>query len=394
MQQKLINHSPDLKRLRDEGYDIQIRGGYLVIRHVPYVNANKQICFGTLVSELNLSDNTTTVRPNHTMHFAGEYPCTSEGVHLTGIVHTEAKKIMFDDFEVQFYFSSKPDVGYYNDYYHKVITYISMLGTAAEILDDTVTARTFPVIEDDQEDSVFNYFNTAASRADIVAINDKLKGQKIAIVGLGGTGAYVLDMLAKTPVAEIHLYDDDLFHLHNAFRAPGAASLEQLENGSAKVEYYANVYSNMHKHIYPHAVRIDNTNVHELYDKSYVFVCVDKDTVRQFIFDQLIKNGIPFIDSGMGIMKNLAGDLLTGIVRVTTGTPEKNDHMHKHIGSVDDENEDYKSNIQIADLNMLNATLAVIKWKKLSGFYYDGMNEHHLIFSLNVSETSSDDITE
>ena len=31
--------------------------------------------------------------------------------------------------------------------------------------------------------------------------------------------------------------------------------------------------------------------------------------------------------------------------------------------------DDYNRNIQIADLNALNAAFAVIKWKKLFGFY-------------------------
>ena len=71
---------------------------------------------------------------------------------------------------------------------------------------------------------MFLYEDTASSRADIVTINSKLKSLRIGIVGLGGTGSYVLDFVAKTPVKEIHLFDGDTFDQHNAFRAPGAAS--------------------------------------------------------------------------------------------------------------------------------------------------------------------------
>jgi tRNA A37 threonylcarbamoyladenosine dehydratase len=46
---------------------------------------------------------------------------------------------------------------------------------------------------------------------------------------MGGTGSYILDLVAKTAVMEIHLFDGDDFNQHNAFRAPGAASLEDLE---------------------------------------------------------------------------------------------------------------------------------------------------------------------
>jgi hypothetical protein len=34
----------------------------------------------------------------------------------------------------------------------------------------------------------------------------------------------------------------------------------------------------------------------------------------------------------------------------------------------------------VADLNALNAALAVIKWKKLFGFYQDMKSEHHSQF--------------
>jgi hypothetical protein len=47
------------------------------------------------------------------------------------------------------------------------------------------------------------------------------------------------------------------------------------------------------------------------------------------------------------------------------------------------ENGDYARNIQIADLNALNAILAVIKWKKLFGFYVDFEQEHHSTYTVN-----------
>ena len=43
----------------------------------------------------------------------------------------------------------------------------------------------------------------------------------MAVIGLGGTGAYVLDFFVKTPVREIRAFDLDAFHVHNAFRSPG-----------------------------------------------------------------------------------------------------------------------------------------------------------------------------
>ena len=50
-----------------------------------------------------------------------------------------------------------------------------------------------------------------------------------------------------------------------------------------------------------------------------------------------------------------------------------------------------KSNIQIADLNMLNAALAVIRWKKLFGVYQDFEKELHSTYTMNVNMLLSED---
>lgn len=102
--------------------------------------------------------------------------------------------------------------------------------------------------------NVFKYPDTNSSRAGIEFLNRKFENQKIAIIGLGGTGSYILDQVAKTPVKEIHIFDGDEFQLHNAFRSPGAVSSEKLEteNGIKKVDYYYGIYSNMHAGIKVH----------------------------------------------------------------------------------------------------------------------------------------------
>jgi hypothetical protein len=69
-------------------------------------------------------------------------------------------------------------------------------------------------------ESVFNYLDTAATKAGIIAANKQLEAGKTGIVGVDGTGVYVLDQVVKTPVPEIHLFDGDVFLNHNAFRSP------------------------------------------------------------------------------------------------------------------------------------------------------------------------------
>ena len=238
---------------------------------------------------------------------------------------------------------------------------------------------------------IFKYPDTNSSRAGIDFLNRKFENQKIAIIGLGGTGSYILDQVAKTPVKEIHIFDGDIFQLHNAFRSPGAVSSEKLEteNGIKKVDYYSEIYSNMHTGIKPHTKYVTPENINEFGDFSYVFISIDKNEVRYNIAKALLKIGVTFIDVGIGV--NKANDSLNGAVRVTVGSSDKNDHLELRIGSHESEENEYGNNIQIADLNCLNAMLAVLKWKKLSGFYQDVKQEHNNLFLINTNKLLNED---
>ena len=77
------------------------------------------------------------------------------------------------------------------------------------------------------------------------------------IIGLGGTGSYILDFVAKTRPGEVHLFDGDCFLQHNAFRVPGAPSREDLERRENKAVYYATKYGAMRRYIIPHPYHVD-----------------------------------------------------------------------------------------------------------------------------------------
>jgi hypothetical protein len=235
-------------------------------------------------------------------------------------------------------------------------------------------------VTDDEDDSVFNYIDTASSRAGISVVTDKLKVAKIAIVGLGGSGSYILDYLAKTPVGEIHLYDKDGFYQHNAFRSPGAPSVADLERKLSKVEHFAQIYAGMRNGIVAHDCLIDETNVAELREMSFVFIAADSGTAKRLISSKLVEFGIPFVDVGMGLWER--DGRIGGNVRTTAATPAKNDHLQRRISSAAEADGDdvYAQNIQIAELNALNAALAVIKWKQIVGFYADDEHEHNATY--------------
>lgn len=396
MSQSPISLSLDLQRLADDGFEVAVEFGHLVVRGVPYVNAAGKVRRGVLVSKLDLAGDRTAKPRSHVVMFSGEYPCDSNGRELDHLRHGASRTRISDDLVVDYSFSSKPSTGY-ADYHHKMSTYADMISAHAEVLDPTATARTRRVLESGDPDDVFNYVDTASSRAGTTALSDKLRDLGVAIVGLGGTGSYVLDYVAKTPVREIRLVDDDDFLQHNAFRSPGAPSLEELRAIPKKVEHHAARYGLMRKHIHEHAVRVDASNADELLDgMDMVFVCVDRGDVKAPIIEALERLRIPFIDVGMGLELTDRG--LCGIVRTTTSTPGMRDHVRTQrriaFDGGDDADGVYSHNIQIAELNALNAALAVIKWKKLAGVYLDLEHEHFSAYTLDGNAMINEDPSE
>lgn len=391
MSQQLINRSPDLKRLRDEGYDVAIDKGYLVLRQIPYVDSDRNIGLGTLVSELTLSGDVTARPGDHVAMFAGATPCDREGNVLSKIINSSQSRQLAEGLTIDHTFSSKP-AGGYPDYYDKMTTYIRMISGPAVAIDGSVSPTQFPVIPDDEETGVFKYIDTATSRAGIDLISQKLEVGRVAIVGLGGTGSYVLDLVAKTPVHEIHLFDGDRFFQHNAFRSPGAASIEDLTGGPYKVDYHRDRYSNMRHNIISHPYHLDAAHNDELRDMDFVFLCIDRGTDKACLIRKLEEFNLPFIDVGMGI-EAVEGQL-AGIVRVTMSSSVQRDHIYekKRIPLTEsDGSQEYSQNIQIADLNALNAALAVIKWKKWCGFYRDLDNEYFSAYTIDGNHLTNED---
>ncbi|MCG3269572.1 hypothetical protein [Yoonia sp. I 8.24] len=110
---------------------------------------------------------------------------------------------------------------------------------------------------------------------------------------------FVHDGLVKCPIRKIHTFDDDTYLQHNAFRAPGAASLGELQALPKKVDYYAAMYGKMHKGIHPNAVRITKDNVDLLRPMDFVFLCMDASPDKQAFVDALTEFGRTFIDIGL-----------------------------------------------------------------------------------------------
>ncbi len=385
MSQSLISLNPDLKQLWDDGFQVEVRNNHLVVHAIPYVNAQKEVAIGALISELNLVTPEQVGPPSsHQLHFVGTQPCNQDGSPITQLGNGGSSCDLGGGLVASFYFSFKLRGGYTN-YHQKVTNYVSMI-TAPALAKGAKDPRTHRVPVPPLEDSVFQYLDTASSRAGIEGLTAKLKPYTIAIVGAGGTGMYLLDLLAKTPVRHITIFDGDVLMVHNAFRMPGAVSAETLRKRLPKVEYAHQVYSNMHRVITPRNEMVSEHNVQELKQFDFVFIAIDHGPSRKLIADTLSESDVPFVDVGMGL-EITKGQKLLGTVRVTTSLPADRATAAGKLPTTDRQDDIYASNIQTVEMNALNAVLAVIKWKKLSGFYHDDSEELHSTYNTAMNKT-------
>lgn len=384
MSQAVINHSPDLLRLQNEEFQIEVSGGYLAVHQVPYLNSRKEIKSGILVMSLTAAGNIAIKPKDHTAFFVGEWPCNIDGSFVTSLVNSPQKTRLFGDITSDFYLSCHPDGRSYSDFYDKVSTYMDIISSPALNLNKDACVKLKKPILVHEDDSPFVYMDTNASRSNIAFMNELFLPLKIAIVGVGGTGSYLLDFIAKTPVSEIHLFDADVFNSHNSFRAPGAASIEELNEQPSKVEYFGRKYSKIHKRIICHNEYITRNNIDMLKTMSYVFLSIDSVDVRNEISKFMIDTGLSFIDSGLGI--NLSDNKLSGLVRITSGFPGHYSHLKEAFRGIDLKDDVYESNIQIAELNAFAAIQAIIKWKKMIGFYRDYFSEINSVYSIDDND--------
>lgn len=383
MSKILTSLKTEIDSFNESGYKLSFSNGYLIMENVPYLNENKDLKGGILISDAS------GAKPNtHVIHFSGEYPCTDKGKPIIQIQHQTTNRQIGAGIVSNFSFSNKPDSGL-KTYTDKFLHYYQIISSFAQAEFPNAKANS-PQLEW-KEDKVFHYEDTNSSREYITGISDKLRNQKIAIVGLGGTGSYILDYVAKSPVSEIHIFDGDMFDQHNAFRCPGAANKSVFDSNIDKVEYLSDIYSNMHKNIFTNSIMIDKENIDVLNGFDMVFLSIDNPVPKQDLLPFLEKNKIPFIDVGMSV--DVEGDKLYGMLRTTTSSSMNLTGYQNHISTDQLEDDVYASNIQISELNALNAAFAVLRWKKLVGFYHDHLGEHNSLFSINSGQLANEDYT-
>jgi hypothetical protein len=395
---KLVSRNDDIRRLVERGYAIAFDSNYLVVRDIPYLDASGHWRSGAIVTKLVFVDQDRVVQDDHQVFFAGSHPHGLDGKpipNLGGGATQLALSASCGDVIVQRSFSNKPrGTGRFVDFYDKIESYVAIISGPA-IAQYGATPYTYRAVESIVDSSVFKFHDTLTSRAEITDLVEAFSGDVVAIIGLGGTGSYLLDFLVKTPVREIRAFDHDQFHVHTAYRSPGR--LEPAELATAKAEVYRQRYENFRHGLSIERKFIDASSTQEVQGVTFAFVCVDKGSSRSGIFDLLIANRIPFIDVGMGLRRT-DDRRLNGALRMTHFSQERAPILReKQLAPLTDTTDDiYRVSIQISELNALNAALAVIRFKQLRGFYSDEDPIYHLLLEIRdlkiVSESERGEV--
>jgi hypothetical protein len=381
---ELASHNEDLRRLLTRGYALAIDSNYLVVRDVPYLDASGTLQMGAIVTKLVFIDQYHVTQSDHQIWFAGSIPHDFLGKAILNLGGSPASITLSDacrDVVVQRSFSNKPTTtGRFADFYEKIESYVRIISGPA-IEKHGANPYTFRIVAEDTNGSVFTFRDTLTSRAEITELSRKFRNDVIAVIGLGGTGSYVLDLLVKTPVREIRGFDRDPYHVHNAYRSPGRLTPDEL--GRTKADVYQARYENFRTGLTLEARQIDDSSTDALAGVTFAFVCVDKGAARAAIFDLLIALGIPFIDVGMGLQRR--DDAIDGMLRATyysvSNAQQTRERGFAELADAPDD--EYRTTIQIAELNALNASIAIIRFKQLRGFYHDTVNCTHLLFGVN-----------
>ena len=389
MFQELASRNEDIKSLLEKGYAITEDHGYLVIRDIPYLDNNGVQQNGAIVTKLVDIDGKKVKQDDHQIFFAGSHPHHMDGTPISGLAGgiTQLPLAASSDVVVQRSFSNKPDRGYYIDFFEKIENYVGIIsGPAVEKY--AATPYTFRLVEQTPSQSVFKFRDTLTSRAQIIDLSSKFADDIVAVIGLGGTGSYLLDFLVKTPVKQIRGFDFDDFHIHTAYRSPGR--LQQIELGTKKAAVYQSRYENFREGLSLESRYIDAQSNENLRGVTFAFVCVDKGRSRAEIFDLLIANRIPFIDVGMGLNRNRGP--INGMLRATYYPVEDAQRLRdmELAELVDHPDDVYRVQIQISELNALNAALAVIRFKQIRGFYFEEEALNSLVLEVGDLKTANE----
>jgi hypothetical protein len=364
---ELASRNPFVEDLEEQGYHLDFVNGYFVVYGIPYLDVSGALQHGDWATPVDLRDGVLDPPTNHQSWFRGSRPHDCNGRELRlggGPDQVTVAERFITNFSFSFKLTEGGQMRPYRSFEEKVLTYLDAITSPAMAAFEEATPLRAIETKAAEQGSPLRIPDTLSAKYNINDISFLLKGRRVAIIGLGGTGSYILDFISRSHLEQITLFDDDKIHVHTIFRQPGFI---RRAIGRLKVDALAEQYGNWHAGIVPVPERITDDNIDQLRAFDFVFISVDDGATRIAIADWLSANDIPFVDCGMGLNRSVIG--LNGVIRITgvdraafdrtTGT--------RFLPGKNLEGGEYRKQAQIAELNALNAVFAVIRFKQHFG---------------------------
>jgi hypothetical protein len=361
---ELASHNPFIKDLDASGYQVDLIGGYLVIYGLPYLNKEGELKHGDWISQLDLSGAVIDVPKEHVALWRGTRPHDQSRRELRlggGPAQVTVTRGFVTDYSFSFKLHENGVMRAYKSFEEKVQTYLDAIIAPAMAAYPEASPLRGIEIKASAQGSPLRFPDTMSARYNMNDVSSLLRGKKVAIIGLGGTGSYILDFISRTHLERIALFDDDKVHVHTIFRLPGFIA---RAIGGLKIDALARQYGEWHAGIDPVPERITPENIERLKEFDFVFVAIDEGPARRRIVDWLSAKGIPYVDCGMGLDRSAVG--LSGFVRVT-GVDRRAFESNvntAHLPVEDAKDNEYRKQAQITEFNALNAAMAVIRFKQ------------------------------
>ncbi len=201
--------------------------------------------------------------------------------------------------------------------------------------------------------------------------------ERVAIVGLGGVGAWIADSVVKADPREVYGWDYDCIEPKNILRMPGGLD-PNVWIGRPKTEWFQETYSIIHKNVHGHNVKVLAENVQDVVDRTtFAFVAVDDADARMMVCDALANARIPFVVAGLSLLRidkrvKVSMRIVTAHVGVSS--------WREAIPQVGRAGQDDYGSLDLPDVYSMAAGWAIQSWRKMRGQFWQEKSEECLVY--------------
>ena len=205
-----------------------------------------------------------------------------------------------------------------------------------------------------------------------------LAQERVTIVGLGGVGAWIADLVVKADPREVHSWDYDCIEPKNILRMPGGSD-PNVWIDRPKAEWFQETYSIIHKNVHGHNARVLPENVREVVEKTtFAFVAMDDADDRMMVCDTLANVGIPFVVVGLSLVrKEKRVKVSMRIVTAHVGVSS----WRVAVPQVGQAGQDDYGSLDLPDVYSMAAGWAIQSWRKMRGQFWQETREECLDYS-------------